>query len=504
MYAYASADRVIISFSRHLACESKPVCLPCICSGVDSCLRSSYLTRKFLLTPLCLLASHSNTRLAPDPNKILKYRLLMDSFSWADRIRATVGTCLPCFAPGRCGTGDDSGTENEGQPARARLSNYDELERLMGDVEETDVDAETVSLHSNIGSGQRRKKKRRTKKNIQLFGYNLFGRPSIYLSESEDETQNPRARRLRISTGFPSAHSSSSLSAFDSDASPLDVATVSNPQEVAARAARELELREAEERLRQEERQQKEERRRRKKERRELKRVADALANGASMNMDGEEFEGFQGSGQHYSFNASLGSPSPSTPSAPVEEFGPYVGGSLPTPDKDEIADAEADFGGEVYTRKSRSHGSESSCSHTHSRSSASQSNFSSTHYNYLASPLPHHTSFLTSPGLQKNSVSDSPRQKKKKHSRASISQSTDKASSDSITSQSASLPSVTSPVSSALIPNEPFIVEQDGQTRFEDGPPQTENKFPSVGFGGMRRTNSSGNGVFLSRIGDD
>ena len=81
----------------------------------------------------------------------------MDSFSWADRVRATVGTCLPCFASSRCGTGDDSGTENEGRTSRAHLSNYDELERLMGDVEETDLDAETVSLHSNIGSGQRRK-----------------------------------------------------------------------------------------------------------------------------------------------------------------------------------------------------------------------------------------------------------------------------------------------------------------------------------------------------------
>ncbi|KAH8116064.1 hypothetical protein DFH11DRAFT_1583964 [Phellopilus nigrolimitatus] len=461
----------------------------------------------------------------------------MDSFSWTDSVRATVSTCLPCFASTQQDPGD-SANENEGRSARRGASHYDELEGLLGDVE-MDVDAETMSLHSNIGhegaDGRRKKKKKRgPKKSIRLFGYDLFGRRPIHLSESEDdEPVTLSARRQRLGR-LSSAHSSSSISAFDSDASPLDAAAISqlSAQDIAARAAHEAFLHEAEEQRRREEREEKEERRRRRRERRELKRVAEALQNGAGMNMDGEEFEGFPGSGQLRSpFSAVSESvmSSPTVPNAPVEEFGPYIGGAIPpVVCGDDAAVGEADFGGEAYARKTRSRGSDSSRSRTQSQSqtSASHSNAGSSQYThqYLSRgpPLPSPSLLSSARGFQALSpvatvgpFSEAPRRKK----RSSGSQSAGKKSS-SPTSQSASLQSVESPIDTSFsrrfAPSEPYIVEHNssqapgmlppGPIAFDEIPQET-NKFPSIGFGGVRRTNSMGttnSGAFLARRGED
>ena len=434
----------------------------------------------------------------------------MDSFSWTDSFRAAVGTCLPCFS---CSQGSSSDTENESSNGRmgalGRQTRFEELEGLLGDAD----DADTMSLHSNIGLGQqRRRKKKRTRKNIQLFGFNLFGRQPIELSESDDEDELGSARRRRLALGQnPSAHSSSSGSAFDPDAAPLDPADISRltAQDAAARAADLERLRQAEEQRKKEEREDREERRRRRKERKELKRVAEAIASGTVMSMDGHEFEGFQGSGGLSAPSHLPGGQAPvQTLSGPAEEFGPYVGAQS---SNDDQADVDADFGGEVYTRKPRSHGSDSSRSQTRSRTSATQSNTGSSqsynhHYVSQGSPLPSPTAYSPSTGFPSGQASE----RKKRRKNLSISQGHASRASTSIvsppTSQSASLPSLDSPVSTTPTLSEPHVVDAMDQnspnSSHSFAAMQSDNKFPMVGFGGMKRMDSARDGAFLANSG--
>lgn len=228
-----------------------------------------------------------------------------DHFSWSDSIRAVFGSCLHCFPS----TQDDSQDENPSHHHHnsapttlgARLTRADELEGLLADSD----DAETLSLHSNIGDRNRkRKKKRRPRKGIKLFGFDLFGRPPIYLSEDEDGSGGiiPGRRRggqrraaLSRTQSDPSEGEEDperirtlSTSTLDSDAAPLDPSTIDqlSAAQLAASVVREEEERKA----REEERKAKEERRRKRRERKELKKAAMALA----MEGHGEgEFEGF-------------------------------------------------------------------------------------------------------------------------------------------------------------------------------------------------------------------
>lgn len=427
----------------------------------------------------------------------------MDSFSWTDSMRAAVSTCLPCFSSSQ---GSSSDTENENSNGRlgafGRQTRFEELEGLLADD-----DADTMSLHSNFGFGQRRKKKR-THKNIQLFGFNLFGRPPIQLSDSDDG-DGPDSPRRRLALGQnASAHSSSSGSAFDPDAAPLDPADISRltAQDAAARAADMQRLRQAEEQRKKEEREEREERRRRRKERKELKRVADAIANGGSMSLDGEEFEGFQGSG---GLSTSIRLPdSQATLDATggrTEEFGPYVTAHS---SNDDQADDDADFGGEMYIRKPRSHGSNSSRSQTQSRTSATQSNSGSSqsyshHYISQSSPLPSPTAF--SPSSAGFLAEHAPEAKKRLRKKYSILQGHATNKSISVvsppTSQSASLPSLDSPVSSTPHLTEPHIIvagEQNTPHGSHSITAMQSDKFPMVGFGGMKRMDSARDGAFL------
>lgn len=223
-------------------------------------------------------------------------------FSWSDSFQAAFSSCLPCLK-----TDVPSDTEDNGEapgrsahrhallasgiipPSRARP---DELEGLLADASD---DAETLSLHSNIGSDRRRKGKgsrkkwrRGAPKQIRVFGYDLFGRPpAIQLPESDNEDAGEgRSERSRtISTDT-----------LDSDAAPLDVAAI---EEMSAARHTEAVARE------EEERRAKEERRRRRREKRELKRAAMARALEQQTNAD-EEFEGFQVSDHlYYSFHPS-------------------------------------------------------------------------------------------------------------------------------------------------------------------------------------------------------
>ncbi|KAL5521714.1 hypothetical protein ACEPAF_2462 [Sanghuangporus sanghuang] len=462
----------------------------------------------------------------------------MDDFSWTDGVRATISTCLPCFSSRTAHSEAEQEQENS-STRRGQQTRYEELEGLLrNDPSDTDGgDAETMSLHSNLGSGEGRRKrnknrrKNRNYKSVQLFGFHLFGRPPIQLSDSEnddEEVDGSHRRRARNRPGhltigqLSSAHSSSSadaetFGAFDSDASPLDPTLISqlSPQDAAARAARAAAEREEEEARRRQEQLEKEERRRRRRERKEAERRA---AMGVSM--DGQEFEGFPGSGSlRPPFSPlSPGSLSsiPTSPPAPAEEFGPYVG-ALPLPPlasanpprsrhglaagDDGEGEDEADFGGEAYTRKAHpssrgSRGSDNSRSHSQSQSqtSASRSNADSSHYYYpypqqqpmyfsqtQASPLPSPNNPASGAGASGPFTSHHQKKKPKSKSKskrssnsATTGTTTTSTGSRSPTSQSTSLPSLDSPIppnlsaSKADVPptSEPIIVQHDEEPR--------------------------------------
>ncbi|KAI0366068.1 hypothetical protein BV20DRAFT_972260 [Pilatotrama ljubarskyi] len=296
-------------------------------------------------------------------------------FSWTDSLQAALSSCMPCLKS------SDTPSDTEDENPRARpgrglngalahvvipppRARPDELEGLLADASD---DAETLSLHSNIGSDRRRTGKGRGKgkkkrwadgapKHIRVFGYDLFGRPpAIQLPESDHEDEGAdgggRRRPRTISTDT-----------LDSDAAPLDAAAI---QELSAARHAEALARE------EEERRAKEERRRRRREKRELKRAAMARALELQANGN-EEFEGFQGSGPTYGltepFSPSLGSGSGSMSVSDSQDFGPFAQGQVSQPfDPDaalaaqDAAEAEADgadFGAESYTgrpRKSKS-----------------------------------------------------------------------------------------------------------------------------------------------------
>lgn len=215
-----------------------------------------------------------------------------DHFSWSDSFRAVFGSCLHCFraAPEEPADENPSHHRTSAQEARFSVSRIrsDELEGLLADSD----DAETLSLHSNIGDrNRRRKKKPRQRKGIKLFGFDLFGRPPIYLSDDEGDGGGGRRRTPQPSEAQvvvdhlegedPDRVRTLSTSTLDSDASPLDPSTINELS--AARLAESMAREE-------EERRAKEERRRKRRERKALKKAAIALA------MDGHgegDFEGF-------------------------------------------------------------------------------------------------------------------------------------------------------------------------------------------------------------------
>ncbi|KAI0824936.1 hypothetical protein BC628DRAFT_1321592 [Trametes gibbosa] len=312
-------------------------------------------------------------------------------FSWSDSFQAAFSSCLPCIKhPDAPSDSEDYGNGNGEHPRRALIAHGiippprarpDELEGLLADASD---DAETLSLHSNIGNDRRRGKgkgKSKSKKwrngapkHIRVFGYDLFGRPpAIHLPETDDEAEPPRG-------GEDTRTRTISTDTLDSDAAPLDVAAIEGLS--AARHAEALE-REAEERRA------KAERRRRRRERRELKRAAMTRALEQQTN-GGEEFEGFQGSGPAYDLGGplspSLGSGSGSMSVSDSQDFGPFAQGQFAQPfDTDAALAAEAeaegdgaDFGAESYTRRPRRStltGGRSGTSDTRSSSTGTGSN---------------------------------------------------------------------------------------------------------------------------------
>ncbi|KAL1941798.1 hypothetical protein VTO73DRAFT_6798 [Trametes versicolor] len=482
-------------------------------------------------------------------------------FSWSDSFQAAFSSCLPCLK-----TDAPSDTEDNGEahgrggahrhallasgiipPSRARP---DELEGLLADASD---DAETLSLHSNIGDrrrkgkGSRKKWRRGAPKQIRVFGYDLFGRPpAIQLPESDNEDggegRSERSRTISTDT-------------LDSDAAPLDVAAI---EEMSAARHTEAVARE------EEERRAKEERRRRRREKRELKRAAMARALEQQTNGD-QEFEGFQGSGPVYGidgpFSPSLGSGSGSMSVSDSQDFGPFAQGQLSQPfDADaaleEEAEAEgdgADFGAESYTRRPRRStitGGRSGTSETRSTSTGTGSNSQQYQYAGVApynhqfiaqQPIPHSPLSPASEVVPPSPLSSTngARKHRRKSTRPkshSVSVSNSGSSASATASQTASLvspggseppaaagPRVFTPghaprLSLAPVPRgaedefegipgdfgvQELQMDAGAVEQKDDGGHVPVASFPSVGLRGIQRTKSD-MGVFLARRGDE
>ena len=487
-------------------------------------------------------------------------------FSWSDTVQIAFGSCLPCLK-------NHPSPEEEPQnhnPAINRIprARPDELQGLLADPD-TDVEAERMSLHSNPGRQRNRnnnkKKKRRrwaeqnegNRRRITLFGYDLFGPPIQLAEDVDDDALYPdsEARRRGIvarTKSVATAHSTAST--LDSDAAPLDseaIAAMSSPSaiEAAAQAAAEAEAQRLKE---------KEERRKRRREKKELKRVAEALARqGVVGDGEGENFEGFQGSGARNSgyprisnmFPGTLGPASDSGSGSVLsgstrEGFGHFVSAPAPPPgpyipptqvDEDEAADLD---GGTYAQRAPR--GAERSEGGSDSRSRTSASTSDRAHQfpdprNVLAH-LQAHTRTPSSPRSPSQPHFQSQQelgeqQKMRSKKSKSASSRTTRSHSSTTTSQSPSLASPSLPAFPAEAQEvvSPTTVEQ-GQGFFDledehlpvrnnaSAPqvdvPKTSAEFPStrIGGGGFPMTGFGGGGArkardfgaFLARRGDD
>jgi hypothetical protein len=360
----------------------------------------------------------------------------MDSFSWSDSFRATLGSCLPCLSH-RIESDDDQQTGHGGV-----RSARDELERLL-DEPMTDHEAETMSLHSNFGAARRKKKaKRKTHKSIRVLGVDLFGRRPVSVGEDEENEQGPiRGSRVRtIST-----------STLDSDAAPLADDAVNDftarAQHRWAPDVTDEQL--AAEEVAEREQLETEERRARRRERRELKRLAGMGTYNNQQSFEG--FEGFLGSGSGVS---------------PVtDEFGPFIGGHPNEPQEDE---GVADFDAAAYTTR---HGAGSSgerqdgSSHSrkHSRTSASVS----VEEDRSRKPAPHIPMSPANFEGQMTSVLKAPKSKRRKSDVLSASTATKSGGSNRSKSSHGSTPSTS--LQSPSVPPSPSVqVKAQPEVEFE------------------------------------
>jgi len=435
-------------------------------------------------------------------------------FSWSDTVKIAFNSCLPCLNP------DADDNEHEDQPHNSAINRIprarpDELQGLLVD-DDTDADVETMSLHSNMGRARRKKKQKRTKKHnnprrITFFGYNLFGRPPVQLPDEDDALHVGGNGDLTPVT----AHSTAT---FDSDAAPLDSDTIaalssSNVAATAAQASGDIEAQILKE---------KEERRQRRRKKRELRRLAESMA-AQSIVGDGDEFEGFQGSGGFMAPPLRKGYPhvidaispasdsgSGSAFSGSAQEYGQFVVPQAPFILQPEDNPDDADLDGGVYAHQS--HRSRGSHGGSDSRSRTSMSTSDRGLHQVPFNPTNVHAK-MQAPSLQAQPS------RKKKSSRTTAT------TNSSTTSHSPSLPS---PISLAFSNGivSPSTVEQ-GQGFFDAEDPVRPcitndvkkpveefltpklkgGEFPMTGFRGLsgvgaKRTGDFG--AFLARRGDE
>ncbi|KAG8216308.1 hypothetical protein J3R82DRAFT_6374 [Butyriboletus roseoflavus] len=409
----------------------------------------------------------------------------MDSFSYIDNIRAAFASCLPCFTSSPRSESASSSTPNpssnaEPRSASTRSSSSNDLEHLL-----RDSDSDALSLHSNLGAAAQRRARhrRRVKFSITLFGYTLFGRPPIYLSDDDDgDDSSGRTARALVTA---------SSSTLDSDPATLDASTIerlTSPDHIAALAAQ----RESErQQLEAEEARRKAERRARRQERKARAR-AEALGslNGASHRPDVDTFEGFQGSGSETVPTSFRFHPVEVVPDHPRPEGLSRDGdfdGSITSYSGD--AD-DADLGGELYTRNKKKLSAVLSASGSDSRSRTSASfsagdashiqNFP-VHSTHQSIPYPHAEMHVPTPA-------------KKKSHRASKRTSVVSSATSQSTSTAPYTPvesiTETPAVAAFPVPQERYI--HDGK----------HADFPSVGLSGKRSPKSLDPRAFMAHQG--
>jgi hypothetical protein len=439
----------------------------------------------------------------------------METFSWSDSLRALTAPCLDCL-----------------HSSKDERNDLEDLLADSGSASATTADAETLSLHSNPSSSPRRKRIRFTK-HIRLFGWDLFGRRQpIRLpdDDEEDEEENGegdgdgggqeqveqrRKKKRRSHRGGhrrPSAVTISS-STLDSDAAPLDSAAIISH----ATNYAEEEVKRAE-------------RRERRRQRREMKRAAALALEHAAALADGDEFEGFQGSGGGGRHPGLASSPPPlghddGTRTRTVQ----YT----PNEDDDDDDSDEGDFGAGAYTRGTSGSSDSGRGSDSRSRTSTTTSvsgqrphsghSIQTYNHHYISQQPPAHTAATTDAPLL-------PAQRtKNKSSRSSTSKSSSSSASSTKRSRSSSSaplsPSLASPVAStAPLPTTtttnttitpstapPRTVPQETFEGFTSTGPrlqtvgierQPSSGFPSPGIGGPRNGKRD-MGAFLANRGD-
>lgn len=433
-----------------------------------------------------------------------------DHFSWSDSVQAAF-SCLPCI---RTPSDSDSLNQNDDSPSGSfggtrgvRRARANELEGLLADAGDTDTEAETMSLHSNIGSGERRRKKKRGFKKITVFGWNLFGKPPIQLPDDDDDAL---LRRHNRKPATPTTLSSATL---DSDAAQLDSEAIEQLQISSAQLDARAAAAEAEDKRL------KEERRQLRRERKELQRAAKALAlaaEGANA-FEGANFDGFPGSTYR-----NIPSPFQNVqPQAPPQQLSPpplkskanegfgiaaYFTGQPAAADPDSD---DADLGGQLYARRATSGNSNGSDSRSRTSASVSNPDQSGPRYNhYTSQPAPHQVPLPRSSHSDAISAgySEPPRKTKSSRSKSNKSQSSKRSSSTSQSISVASPLDTSFPASPAVaLPHSPFNGSMSVPREEFEGFPMDGGEglgFPSAGFGGGRGK-ARDMGAFLADRGD-
>jgi len=384
----------------------------------------------------------------------------MDSFSYRDSVRAVLSSFCSCFgsAPSSNSSSQTPNVSNH----RANSAASNDLERLL-----RDTDSDALSLHSNFGSSSHRRARQRKRPQFSLtiFGYTLFGRPPIYLSDDEDDRSHNRNRIL----------ATVSSSTLDSDAAPLDPSAIerlTSPDHLEA-AQRELETRrrEVEEQARR-----KAERRARREERKARERTSALMAlTGGRLPEDGE-FGDFQGSGTILS---------PRGPGSDgVDVIHPTDTGS----NSGDVDDA--DLGAESYLRRKSLSGVRSgSSADSKSRTSASMSTGDASHTLYIHQPRPYSPTEMQLPTFPKKKSHRSSR-------RGSV-------FSSSTASQSTSNTPYTPPTqidgAFAAPPVSAFPIPHERDASYGHNRARDSQEFPSSGLSGGRRPKAKDIGAFLS-----
>ena len=412
-----------------------------------------------------------------------------DHFSWSDSLRATVSCCFPCLQSNSDAESNSDGNGNSafigvrGVP-RARPN---ELEGLLADAGDLDNEAETLSLHSNIGAGEQRRRRKRGLKKISFFGWNLFGTPPIQLPLEDEDTLSRRPRRT------PPTLSSSTL---DSDAAPLDPSTIEHMRissaELDARAAA---AEEEDNRL-------KEERKQLRRERKELQRAARALAlaaEGQSQSQSSYTDSQYQQIPSPFLQQSDQPTPTPPLPGrsgSRLTGIAAFFTGANLAVDSDGDSD-NADLGGQLYSRKIASPSNSNGGSDSRSRTSASQSNPDRLGYNLNQQLLPHQVPLPRS--ARSDSISNRsdpvvrPRKKQSSGSKSASSRRSDSSSQS---------PSLASPIHTSFGLTSPGVASPLSHGGEFEGFPVDSGEglggFPSVGLG-VARGKGREMGAFLA-----